>query len=150
ARRHLRNRVRRLLAADGATRLHGRQSGCARDAPRAHAAVGTIHSYRVPDSFRARRPGAVVPGQGSGGPTADGKGALAPPCVDRAGERVVGRKGPGMVDAAPAASPGRRLVNRSIRQSFLSTTMGSTVLARRAGTTAATAATASMIRPATP
>ena len=50
---HLRDRMRRLLAADGAACLHRRYADAAASAPRSHAAQPAIVADRAPDSTGA-------------------------------------------------------------------------------------------------
>ncbi len=64
--RHLCHRVRGLLAAYGATRVHRRHTDDAAHAPRPHAAGRAIHKDGAADSDGARQSCAVVPGEGPG------------------------------------------------------------------------------------
>ena len=76
--RHLRDRLPRVLAAHGSTRLHGRHADAAPHEARAGSAGTAVRADRIADSQRSRCDRACVSGQGSVGPPADRARTVAP------------------------------------------------------------------------
>ena len=100
--RYLRHRLRGVLAADRAVRVHCRHADGADPPARPDSAHATLRTDEPDDSPGARGAGAVLPREGSGGPAAVRPGTVGSARRDRGCRRLDPGEGGGMVGYAPA------------------------------------------------